>query len=82
MKKNEPKLRKDFEELCRRMRIKWHFRNESTSDFSNISAFASFSAWEPPKGYPNLEFFLSQVESYLFKAIEGPLGFSNLSREE
>ena len=25
-KVNEPELRKDFDELCRRMRIKWHFR--------------------------------------------------------
>ena len=27
-KVNEPELRKDVEEFCRRMRIKWHFRNE------------------------------------------------------
>ena len=24
---NEPKLKKDFDEFCRRMRIKWNFRN-------------------------------------------------------
>ena len=64
------------------MRIKWHFRNEPTSDFSNIPAFAPKSAWKPPKGHPNLEVFLSQVESDLFKAIERPLGYSNLSKEE
>ena len=46
---NEPELRKDFEEFCRRMRIKWHFRNEPTSDFINIPAFAPKSAWKPPK---------------------------------
>ena len=26
---DEPKLSKDFNEFCRRMRIKWNFRNES-----------------------------------------------------
>ena len=79
---NEPELRKDFEEFCRRMRIKWYFRNEPTSDFSNIPDFAPKSAWKQPKGHPNLEVFLTQAESDLFKAIERPLRYSNLSREE
>ena len=79
---NEPELRKDFERFCRRMRIKWHFRDEPTSDFSNISAFTPKSVWKPPKGHPNLEVFISQVESDLFKAIERPLGYSKLSKEE
>ena len=81
-KTNEPELRKDFEEFCRRMRIKWHFWNEPTSDFGNIPAFAPKSAWKPNKGHPNLEVFLSQVEFDLCKAIEKPLGCSNLSKEE
>ena len=29
-KLNEPELRRDFKEFCRRMRLKWYFRNEST----------------------------------------------------
>ena len=29
----EPELRQDFEEFCRRMRIKWHFRNEPLDKF-------------------------------------------------
>ena len=48
------------------------FQNELPSDFSNIPAFAVKSAWEPPKGHPNLEVLLSQVESDLFKATERP----------
>ena len=28
-----------FGEFCRRMRIKWHFRNEPTLDFSEKPAF-------------------------------------------
>ena len=34
---NEPELRKDLEEFCRSMRIKWHIHNELTSDFSLCS---------------------------------------------
>ena len=36
---NEPELRTDFEELCRRMRTKWHFRNEATPEFSETPVF-------------------------------------------
>ena len=79
---NEPELRKDFEEFCRRMKIKWHFRNEPTLAFSNIPAFAPKFAWKPLRGHPNSEVFLRQVESDLFKTIERPLGYSNLSKEE
>ena len=64
------------------MRIKWHFWNEPTSDFGKIPAFAPKSAWKPPKGRPNLEVFLSQVEYDLCKAIEKPLGCYYLSKEE
>ena len=28
-KLNESELRSDFNEFCRRMRLKWHFRDES-----------------------------------------------------
>ena len=59
---NEPELRKDFEEFCRRMRCKWHFRNEVSELFSEIPAFRPKSSWLPPKGHASLEIFLSQLE--------------------
>ena len=34
---NEPELSSNFEEFCRRVRVKWHFRNEPSPDFSNMS---------------------------------------------
>ena len=40
---NEPELCKDFDEFGRRMRIKWHFRNEPTQDFSDKPAFSAKS---------------------------------------
>ena len=60
-KVNEPELRKDFDEFCRRMRIKWHFRNEPSENFSTITAFRSKSSWKLITGHPNLQVFLSSV---------------------
>ena len=79
---NEPELREDLEEFCCHMKVKWHFRNEPSEYFSKKPAFSPKSNWNPPKDHPNLEVFLSQVESELFKTAEMPLGYSNLSKEE
>ena len=56
---NEPELRSDFGKICRRMIIKWYFRNEPTLDFSEKSSFHTKSSWNPPKGDPHSEVFLS-----------------------
>ena len=50
-KVNEPELRRDFEEFCRKMRIKWNFRNDLSEDFSQIPAFRPKSALKPPTGH-------------------------------
>ena len=81
-KVNEPELRQDFENFCRRMRIKWHFRNEPSDNFSERPAFSPKSLWKPPLGHPNLEVFLSQVENELFEITKKPTRYSNLSQEE
>ena len=47
-------LRRDFEEFCRRMRLKWRFRNESTPYFKESTVFAPKSTCKPPKGHPHL----------------------------
>ena len=52
---NEPELPNDFEEFCRRMRLKWYFHNESTSEFSDTLSFTPKSPWKPPKDHPSLE---------------------------
>ena len=79
---NEPELRRDFEEFCRRMRLKWHFRNESTPYFKETPVFTPKSTWKPSKGHPNLEVFLSQIEKDLFELAETSFGYSNFSKEE
>ena len=65
-KLNESELRSDFNEFCRRMRLKWHFRDES-ENFSKIRVFNPKSRWLPPQGHPCLEVFLSQDENELFE---------------
>ena len=79
---NEPELRKYFDVFCRRMPIKWHFRNEPTQDFSDKPAFSAKSTWNPPKGHPNIEVFLSQIEHELFQISDKCLHYSNLTKEE
>ena len=59
---NELELRSNFEEFPRRMRTKWHFRNEPTPFFSESSALRPKSIWKQPLGHPNIEVFLSQLE--------------------
>ena len=64
------------------MRIKWHFRNESSDNFSEKPVFSTKSSWKPPLGHPNLKVFLSQVENELFEINKEPTRYSNLSQEE
>ena len=64
----------------RKIRIKRLFWNEPSD--SEIPAFRPKSSWKPSTRHPNLEVFLSSVEQELFKVIEIPLRYSNLSSEE
>ena len=81
-KVNEPELRQDFEDFCRRMMIKWHFRNGTFDNFSERPAFSPKSSWKLPLGHPNLEVFLSQVENELFEITKEATRYNNLSQEE
>jgi hypothetical protein len=79
---DEVDLRKDFNEFSRRMRNKWHLRDNATADFSEIPAFRPKSTWTPPKGCPSLELFLSQIEKELFEYVPQKLRKHNLSKIE
>ena len=80
-KMNEPELIHDFNDFCRRMRLKWHFRDEPNT-FSETPAFRPKSTWVPPKGHPCLKVFLSQVEAELFKLSGSSIRYSNMSKDE
>ena len=81
-KVNEPKLRQDFDEFSRKMRLKWYFRNEAAEDFSETPSFRSKSSWKHPQENTSLELFLSQIERELFEIPKKRLGYSNFSKEE
>ena len=68
---NEPELRSDFEEFCRRVRAKWHFLNESyVKSKSKRSLLQRHAA---------IGIFLSKVENELFKITNKNLGYSNFT---
>ena len=79
---NEPELRRDFEEFCRRTRIKWYCCNDVSERLSERPGFTPKSKWKLPKGHPSLEVFLSQIEKELFELAEWPLNYSSISKEE
>ena len=79
---NEPELKRDFENFLRQMRLKWFLGNEPTPSFSETPTFKAKSSWNPPKGYPCLEVYLSQVEKDLFELGVSHLGYSNFTKEE
>ena len=53
------------------MRINWRFRNVPTLDFSEKPAFHTNSSWNPRKGDPHLDVFLSRVEEELCMSLKG-----------
>ena len=69
---NEPELRRDFQEFCRRIKIKWNF--------SGFPSLKVESAWKAPMEHPNLEVFLSQVEEGHFKLTDRPMKYSDLRK--
>ena len=75
---NEPELRNDFKEFCRGMLLKWYLRNEPSSEFNETPSFTPKSSWQPPKGHPSLEVFLSEIEKEIFAIPDSRLGYSNL----
>ena len=63
---NEADLQRDFDDFARKMRWKWYFRNESQDIPSEIFTYKPKSTWNPPKGSPTLELFLSKVKEDIF----------------
>ena len=64
------------------MHTKLIFRNQPTPQFSEVPTFFPKSSCKPPKGHPNLEVFLSQLENEVYKMPFENLKHSNTSKEE
>ena len=80
-KLNRSEVKSDFYGFCRKIRLKWHFRDES-GNFSEVPVFNPKSRWQPPQGHPCLEVFLSQVKIELFELPKADIKYFNPSREE
>ena len=77
---NKADFRADFNEFARKMRCKWFFRNEPTENFSEAPAFRVKSNWNPPKGHPAVEIFLSKLETEIFSVLPGTTLDYNLNK--
>ena len=73
------KTREKYKQILNRTKQIVH---EPTRYFKETLVFAPKSTSKPPKGYPNLEVFLSQIEKELFELAETSLGYSNFCKEE
>ena len=82
IKINETDLRADFNEFARKMRCKWFFRTKPTENFSEAPAFRVKLKWNPLKGHPAVEIFLSKLETEIFSVLPGTPPDYNLSKEE
>ena len=78
---NEVDLRRDISDSSKEMRCKWFFRNERQENVSEISEFKSKSCWNPPKGAPALELFLSHTEKDILSILSGKATNYNLSKK-
>ena len=76
---NEADLRRDLANFPRKVSFKWFFCNEPMEDFSEIPAFRIKSNWSPPKCYPALQMFLSQMEGEILSLLPGNSTSYNLT---
>ena len=82
-KVNAPQLRSEFQEFCRRMRLKWYFRDNSTPNLSEKSSFTPKLSWKGFTGqHPKLEVFLTELERQTFKIVHSKLDYFDFSKEE
>lgn len=79
---NEADLKRDSADFSRKMRCKWHFRNDNTENFNQTPAFRNKSTWNPPQPHSALEMFLSHIEADVFSLLPGNTTRDNLTKEE
>ena len=79
---NEADFRRDFEDFNRKMKCRWHFRNEPSDNFSNLPASRPKSQWKLPAGHPCVELFLRSLEKETFLLSPRKPQSYNLTKEE
>ena len=73
-------LKRDLEKFGRRMRLKWHYRNED-DDFS-YSPFRPKSTFHPKNESVAIECYLSCIEEQIMSIVPEGNNYSNLSEGE
>ena len=76
---NRVKLKEEVEVFGRKLRLKWHFRNEESS--GTFNPFRRKSKFNPKGKDAAIEIYLSRLEEEIL-GLDTKLSFSNLSREE
>ena len=80
---DKAQLEADIEDFKRRMRLRWHFRNNEDDSFTyDDNHFRIKSTWQPPKDDPILENYFSLLEREVLSASPEGKNFSNLSPSE
>ena len=82
IKINHWHLKNDLEKFGRNIRLRMHFVNEVTPNFSESPSFQIPSNWTPYINDVYLEMYLSEIEEELMKINERGMNYSNLSKEE
>ena len=80
---DKAQLKADLEAYSRRMRLRWHFRNNEDEYVPDKdSNFKTKSTWQPPKDDPVLENYLLLLEKEVMSVSPEGKNFSNLSSSE
>ena len=79
---NRAQLKLDSEEFGRRLKLKYHFRNHVSENFSHIPSYRPPSDWTSEINDVHLEMYLSELEEQLMKISEQGYNYPNLTVEE
>ena len=77
---NKAELKEDIDNFSRRMRLKWHFKDQPNNE--NVNKFKPKSKFNPKYENQLLETYLKVAENSIMEITEDGKVFSNLSKEE
>ena len=76
---NKARIKEELEIFCRKLRLKWHFRNDERE--ITINPFQKKSKFTPKRSDAAIEIYLSRLEEEILN-IDTRLNYSNLNKEE
>ena len=79
---NRVQLKLDLEEFGTRLKLKYHFRNHVSENFSHIPSYRPPSDWTPEINDVHSEMYLSELAEQLMKISEQDYNYPNLTVQE